>query len=349
MNTSISTLVLTKHTGWYGAHSGYYERLAALLGARPGTRVLVPSPPGFWRRAVGALHNKFLGCGVRDTLASHVELRMRLAMLTSPGAAGLVLNLDDHLPMLRWWSRAPRRLVGVVHLPPSVWSQTRRRDLARLSSAIAPWRAVLPELETLVGTGRARFVPHGVDTEFFRPGGTAREPDHLLLCGQYLRDFPRAERVFKLLRLRRPALRFTLVVPAHRLRDPRLEWCAGTPGVSLVSGLDDAALRELYQRCTALLLPLTDSGANNTLLEALACGLPIATNDVGGVRDYGGGSVFPLPDRDDDESLADLVENYLRQPALRASVSTHQRALAETLAWEKVLPLLERALTELAR
>ena len=42
----------------------------------------------------------------------------------------------------------------------------------------------------------------------------------------------------------------------------------------------------LYQGADLLLLPLIDATANNTLLEGLACGLPVLASDLTGVRDY---------------------------------------------------------------
>jgi len=36
-------------------------------------------------------------------------------------------------------------------------------------------------------------------------------------------------------------------------------------------------------------MPMKSSGANNAIVEALACGLTVVTTDVGGICDYGGG------------------------------------------------------------
>lgn len=340
--------VLFKNTGWYGSHSGFYEQIARRwAGRHPVAKIIVPRSDA-WSRMIGKLHSVRLGVRNRNQAESAAELRFLGHLWKEREAAGVVLNMDDHWPMLRWWPKVPRHLVGVIHIPFSRWSRSAKRDCARLSSAIVLWRRDIPRIEALVGHGRVRFVPHGVDAEFFRPGEMPRESDHLLSCGQFLRDFQRLERVFCLLRKERPTLRLTLVVAAHITRHPDLAWTGSTPGVTVLSGISDAALLDCYQRSTALLMPLLDSGANNTVLEALACGLPIITNDVGGIRDYGGGTVFPVSD-DSDEALAVLASSLLSDPARLREIGDGQRRLALSLDWDTVCDRLTQVVGDLCR
>ena len=46
---------------------------------------------------------------------------------------------------------------------------------------------------------------------------------------------------------------------------------------------------------------MNESGANTAVVESLACGLPIVTTDVGGIRNYGGNDLFPIVNNNDDE------------------------------------------------
>jgi glycosyltransferase involved in cell wall biosynthesis len=73
------------------------------------------------------------------------------------------------------------------------------------------------------------------------------------------------------------------------------------------------------------------------VVEALASGLPIVTTDVGGIRDYGGGTIFPVVANDDDNALIARVEQYLSKPAWRDEISRKCRQFAEeTLVWPMV-------------
>ena len=86
-----------------------------------------------------------------------------------------------------------------------------------------------------------------------------------------------------------------------------------------------------------MLLPMSDSGANTAVVEALTSGLPIVTTDVGGIRDYGGGELFPVIANNDADGMASLVEEYLSKRAWRDEVGRRCRQFAEqNLAWPSV-------------
>jgi glycosyltransferase involved in cell wall biosynthesis len=130
---------------------------------------------------------------------------------------------------------------------------------------------------------------------------------------------------------------FDFLVPRHHRSSPGLAPLQGHPFVTWHGGLNDAQLRDLYQQCHFMLLPMNDSGANTAVVEALASGLPVVTTDVGGIRDYGGGTIFPVVANNDDDAMMALVEQYLSQPAWREQTGKAGRAFAEeNLAWPLV-------------
>jgi glycosyltransferase involved in cell wall biosynthesis len=186
-----------------------------------------------------------------------------------------------------------------------------------------------------VGKDRVRFIRHGVDTVFFKPDASKLSATpRILYSGVYLRNEAMLVRMVNRLAGNGHGVHFDLLVPQHHRNSPALGPLCGHPSVTWHGGLNDAQLRELYQQSHFLLLPMEDSGANTAVVEALASGLPVATTDVGGIRDYGGGTIFPVVANNDDEAMLALVERYLRQPEWREQIGKACRAFAEeNLAW----------------
>lgn len=139
---------------------------------------------------------------------------------------------------------------------------------------------------------------------------------------------------------------FDLLVPISRRDVPGLRELRYHPQVKWHSDLDDTELLDLHHQASLLLLPMNDSGANTAVVEALACGLPVVTTDVGGIRDYGGGCIYPIVPNNCDDAMIGLVEQYLSKPDWRDQIAQRSRKFAEeTLAW----PLLAKKHLEVYR
>jgi glycosyltransferase involved in cell wall biosynthesis len=261
-----------------------------------------------------------------------------------------VLYLESHFNLLNGRAKASKNLLGTVHLPASVWNEAQRASLSRLSSALVLYQRDIPFYEKHVGTGRVKFIHHGADVDFFKPAPAQRaSPPRILYSGVYLRNEAMLVRVVKRLAEKIPDLRFDLLVPAHHRKSPALAQLLEHPATTWHGGLNDEELRALYQRAHLMLLPMNDSGANTAVVEALASGLPLVTTDVGGIRDYGGGTVFPVVANNDDEAMIELVGQYFLKPAWSDEVGRKCRQFAEdVLAWPLVARKHLKAYQELS-
>lgn len=326
-------LQLSQRIGWFGEHSGY-EQLSHHL-AHSSTLEVVVEQPGIIRRFTGSALGRTFNLRDRKNLAfAYLELLARRA-ITQPDITHLPYA-DRSVECLKGWKKAPPDIVGSLHLPPSQWSERDRKCLRSLASAIVLYSRDLDFFEEHVGSGRVEFVRHGVDSEFFSPE-QSRESRHLriLYAGLYLRNEKMFVRVARALLDKFPNLEIHMLVPAHH-QSEALAPLRAARSVQWHSGLNDHELRQLYRQCDLLLLPMDDSGANNAILEAMACGLPVITTDVGGIRDYGGEAIFPVVGNNADDDMVDLASRYLRDFSLRHRVGNACRSFAETeLSWDK--------------
>jgi len=89
-------------------------------------------------------------------------------------------------------------------------------------------------------------------------------------------------------------------------------------------------IAELMQCFDLFVLPSLGEGISNTILEAMACGLPIVSTNVGGtpelVDDGVNGRLFPPGDV---PALSGLVADYLANPALLAAHGSASRQKIE--------------------
>ncbi len=336
-NLPVKIQLLTKKTGWYGGHSGYYDQLPVhLAGICKEVSVIRPRR-NIFTRGMGKAYAIFRGFPQRDQSLTFAELCFRRRLEKSPQAIGHILNFEEHYLIFHPDDRLLQNTVATIHIPPRVWSPLMQQCLSRLPAAIVLYTRDISYFESRIGKNRVKFIYHGVDTEFFRPRNEkpiGQEKRRLIFAGQYLRNVTMLGRIVTRLLKMHPDLGIDFVIPKHALVTEGFRGLQNLKGIIWHDAISDTELLQLYQNAYLMLLPMNDSGANNSVVEALACGLPIVTTDVGGIRDYGGGSLFPVVANDDDEAMLSLIERYLNEPDWRDSVSRSLRAFAEQeLSW----------------
>ena len=89
----------------------------------------------------------------------------------------------------------------------------------------------------------------------------------------------------------------------------------------------DEALSQVYQKADLMIVPSLEDNLPNTILEALACGVPVVAFDVGGIPDMvrtGETGYLARP-----KDAADLAEGirYATQPEHHQKLSRRSRAL----------------------
>jgi sugar transferase (PEP-CTERM/EpsH1 system associated) len=220
-----------------------------------------------------------------------------------------------------WEASDPRGLD-----PKSLWIRRACRPVIQryvpMSQDIARW------LQEQVGVGarRVRQLYSGVDTGLFYPRSAVRDPLSLGTVGRLdpVKNHAALLTAFAGLGQRFPRLRLTIV------GDGPLKATLRTQAASL--GLTDRITftgargdtPELLRGFDMFVMPSLNEGISNTILEAMATGLPVVAGRVGGnpelvVDDVTG----RLYDPADPNALEGALLPYLTDPALREA---HGRA-----------------------
>lgn len=181
---------------------------------------------------------------------------------------------------------APDRLksIATFHKPETVLKNTisNPKYLRKLDGAIAVGVNQVNFLKEWLENEKIVYIPHGVDTNFFKPDFSKRKENSLLFVGQHLRDFEALNFSIPRLVEKVPSIEINVVL-RNDFKDKILQ----NKNVKIYSGINDIKLRDMYQSSSFLFLPLNDVTACNSILEAMACGLPIITTDLEGNRGYG--------------------------------------------------------------
>jgi len=206
--------------------------------------------------------------------------------------------------------------------------------------------------EVIVPSGflRAVFAAHGVSTtivpnvvnlEAFRPAAEAPRSPHLVVTRNLepIYDIGTAIAAFALVAKVRPDARLTIAGsgPARAA----LERFAAEQGVGasvrFTGRLDNVELPELYRSAMLMLNPARIDNMPNSLLEAMASGVPIVSTDVGGIPYLveDGVSALLVPSGDA-QVMASGALRILADPALGVRLARAGLEASRGYAWAKI-------------
>jgi glycosyltransferase involved in cell wall biosynthesis len=231
----------------------------------------------------------------------------------------------------------PCPLVASFHLPSCQvmdrFERYQKHLLTRLDAAIVVSRCQLQDFQRWLGPDKVVYVPHGIDTRRFHPGDRIerRNQIRLVMVGDNLRDWDAWRKIIDHCAVHKLSVQIDVVV--KRCRWPMF---AGYTNIRLHASLPEGELIQLYQQADALVVPVVDSTANNSVLESLACGTPVVSNSVGGIPDYVDDSSGWLFRKGDVAGMIGLIEQLCNTPEIARRRRDAARRKSLEFSWDRI-------------
>ena len=185
-------------------------------------------------------------------------------------------------------------------------------------------------------------IPNGVDTEEFAPAEAFTAPGPRLICVSRLIERKGIDYLIRAM----PAVierhpRATLSILGEGNIKEQLDELVRSMGLSEAVSLPGRVAHEdlpaRYREADVFVLPSKNEGMSNTVLEAVASGLPVVGTTVGGndalVSDGDNGFLVPP---EDSAALAEAILRVAESPESAREMGRRSRRIAETMSWRQV-------------
>jgi glycosyltransferase involved in cell wall biosynthesis len=316
-----------RSVGGIAVLSTVWSHHAKRSGYHPVAKGLGVILPSHMRLIPGVCSRWIVGKGLET--AYQIALAMRVTRCRHL----LVVDGDFQLKLIECIRRITQaKISAVFHEIPRVLEKCLAEvSPLLLDGAVCVARSQIPLVQSMAPPGKTWFVPHGVDADYFTPGKAPSDRPSVLCVGSHYRDFQTLRKSADLIVRAIPTASVRLIAPRAHL----------PPGLSLgpvevLSGVSDEQLLEEYRRAWVVLLPLSDSTANNSLLESMACGTPVVVSDIGGVRDYAGPDCGALCAPGDGHAHGEAAIGLLLNANMREAAGRAARVRARACAWSQV-------------
>jgi len=184
------------------------------------------------------------------------------------------------------------------------------------------------------------IIHNGIDTEQFKPARNNKDKLRILCVSRLIER----KGIDYLLRSIPPIKEkigntFEVWIVGEGNLEQQLKGLARQLGVADVVSfkgcIEHSRLPDIYASSDIFVLPSLSEGMSNSILEAMACGLPIIATDTGGTKELINGNGVILP-TEDAEGIADAISKLNEEPSLREKMGIKSRRLATELSWSTV-------------
>ena len=329
----------SRHSGYDGFHSyvGTYLR-PPVLSRWPWANNAMQRVEPYPRYIVSEFLSWILTKISRRTYSwpiMRIELSAAKDMFRRRGAVYHIIYGETDFWFLGWIARLTRNyLVVSFHDGEKVLKNHGISSLllSKVDGIFLLGKTQFPFFSGLVSSEKIHIIPHGVDPDFFCPNPLKNKEKMVITVGGHTRDYETFTTAVLQVWAVDPTVRFVAVSPniGNLGRSLDLE------GIEYRSNISDRELLQLYQTASVAAFSFEWAIANNSVLEAMAVGVPIVATDIGGVKEYvseESGLLFPPGNG---KAMAEAILLLLNNPNLVSKLGAGARASAIKLSYKSV-------------
>jgi glycosyltransferase involved in cell wall biosynthesis len=185
--------------------------------------------------------------------------------------------------------------------------------------------------------GSVRVIPNGVDTAFFRPANHNRGTSddlRLLMSSRFHRQKRIPETLFLLNQARQAGISFKLLLVGEGPDEGRIKETISSlsmePHVTLMGWVKKKELVSIYQSVDCFLSLSLHEGMPNSVLEAMACELPVMLSDIPSHRELVKDNITGfLVNPEDASAVVESLNLIEMNPVQATEMGKKARELAE--------------------
>jgi len=216
-----------------------------------------------------------------------------------------------------------------------------RLAFSAADAACVPWEGEIDYVTTRYGLRREKFYacPNWVDTEQFKPDKSVKkQPGRICFIG---RLHPQKQPMLLLEAIKNLDNIELLMIGKGHLKSQIEEKCKEYKiNATLIDYASNESLPGYLNSSSIYILPTRyEGGSPKTLLEAMACGLPVVSTDAFGVDEAFEHMIHGFKCKVDDvNAMADAIKTLLTNHELRQQLGNNSRShVLETYSIEKAL------------
>ena len=210
-----------------------------------------------------------------------------------------------------------------------------QRILKNLSAAIILSKYQMEYFKQFLPEDNIFIVPHGIDTDFFCPAENRTEEDICITVGYHLRDYWALQNAMKIVWESKPKTKLIAIGTYQRSNsNPILD--VSDQRIIFYDDINDEDLRSYYQKSKLAVFTFKEATANNSVIEAMACGLPIVSTKTGGIVDYVNTNNGILCEHKNPKSIAEGILSLLANKELSEQMGVNSRLNSLNYDFKKI-------------